>query len=192
VLAAGSSSRMKGIKQLLPWKGTNLIGHALNEAEHSAAHSCFVVLGSKANEIKDTLQTQRTEIIVNTNWSYGLGTSIAAAMKHLENMEQHYDGVLLALADQPLITSEHYNNLIKRFLEREKAIIATGYPRNMGVPALFGQKYFASLKALAADQGAKWVIRNNPHDMEQVFFEWAAVDIDTPENYQERYEKFGK
>ena len=38
ILAAGASTRMGTIKQLLPWAKTNLLGHAIEQAKNITDH----------------------------------------------------------------------------------------------------------------------------------------------------------
>ena len=47
ILAAGASSRMGKPKQLLPWKNTTLLGHAIAQAK-KVSTAVFVVLGANA------------------------------------------------------------------------------------------------------------------------------------------------
>ena len=47
ILAAGESKRMDGIKQLLPWKDSTLLGHAITQSLQSSTNEIYVVLGAK-------------------------------------------------------------------------------------------------------------------------------------------------
>ena len=52
VLAAGKSSRMKGIKQLLKIDNKTLLEHTLEEAKKVNSKNVFCVLGANAEKIK--------------------------------------------------------------------------------------------------------------------------------------------
>lgn len=46
ILAAGGSSRMEGIKQLLSWNNSTLLGSAITTGLNSDVKDVFVVLGA--------------------------------------------------------------------------------------------------------------------------------------------------
>ncbi|MBG7631334.1 MAG: NTP transferase domain-containing protein, partial [Bacteroidetes bacterium] len=48
ILAAGESKRMNGIKQLLPWKNTTLLGNAIEQGLNSNVNLVYVVLGANS------------------------------------------------------------------------------------------------------------------------------------------------
>src|SRR5580704_14397123 len=104
LLAAGGSTRMGSPKQLLPYQGRPLIRHAAETALASGCHPVMVVLGSHAAEIRAALEGLDVVVVENTEWEKGIGTSIRAGISGAEIMA--CDGAVLALADQPLITSE--------------------------------------------------------------------------------------
>jgi molybdenum cofactor cytidylyltransferase len=102
ILAAGNSSRMEDkIKQLLPWRQTTLLGHAIHEAKKLKAQAVYVVLGANAEIIKPTISEEDVLILEYKYWKQGIGTSIAFGVQQLVK-ENKYDAVLIQLADQPL------------------------------------------------------------------------------------------
>lgn len=184
ILAAGASTRMKAIKQLLPWKKTTLLGHTIEQGLASKADSVYVVLGANKKEIAPMLQGYSVNIIINKDWAWGLGKSIACAVDFLENSLTEFDGVLIALADQPLLGTAYYNTLIAKFSERKCGIIATKQNTTIGVPAIFSRKYVGQLSLLNEDKGAKSIIKAHIDDVCEVNARGLALDIDTMEVYQ--------
>ncbi len=79
IMAAGESSRMKDIKQLLPWKGTNLLLHSLNILLEVQQEHIYMVLGANSDVIKTKtrLASQPVVLIENDQWRNGLGSSIS-------------------------------------------------------------------------------------------------------------------
>ncbi|HAI40972.1 MAG TPA: 4-diphosphocytidyl-2C-methyl-D-erythritol synthase, partial [Maribacter sp.] len=63
IMAAGASRRMKGIKQLMPWKDSNFLVETIKTVQKSDATSVNVVLGSNADLIASTCQL--TEMNIN-------------------------------------------------------------------------------------------------------------------------------
>jgi molybdenum cofactor cytidylyltransferase len=110
-----------------------------------------------------------------------MGTSIQAGLRALES--SGVDGAILALADQPFVTSEFLSELVATHRETGKPIVASRYSGTAGVPAFFARKAFPLLLALKPDQGCKGVILGHPEDAVLMDCPEACIDIDTPEDY---------
>ena len=191
ILAAGASTRMKAIKQLLPWKETTLLGNAIEQGLTSKVDSVFVVLGANKGKIIPTLKEYNITIIENEDWQLGLGKSIACAIQFLDNSPTQFDGVLIALADQPLLTASHYNKLIAEFSESDFTIVATQQNSTIGVPAIFSRNYFEKLSLLNENRGAKVLIKESLEDVHYIDADGMALDTDTIDHYKELYKKYG-
>ena len=191
ILSAGASTRMKTIKQLLPWKHTTLLGNAIEQGLASKVDSVFVVLGANKEKIIPTLKAYNIQIIENDHWQLGLGKSIACAVEFLNNSPTQFDGVLIALADQPLLDASHYNKLVAKFLKTDIGIVATQQNTIIGVPAIFSRNYFKQLMMLNKDRGAKTVIKESLDDVCIVDAEGLAGDVDNMDSYKELYFKYG-
>jgi len=188
LLAAGASSRLGAIKQLLPWKGTTLLEHSIETISNLNCSDRFVVLGANHNLIKSKIDFSKVKVLVNNEWKLGLGSSIACGANHLLQNGFEVDAVLIILADQPLIDSKYLNSLIDTFEVDEKQIIATSYGNHKkGVPALFDKAYFKELSELNADKGAKTIIDNYSENVTTVNAEHLVFDIDTREDYEKLY-----
>jgi molybdenum cofactor cytidylyltransferase len=181
ILAAGSSSRLGRPKQLLKYKQKTLIEHTISTVLAAGISQVYVVLGSDFETIRDTISHLPVHMIHHQAWQEGIGSSIRAGISFIEN-ENHADAILIMLCDQPHISGDHLNALIECYSKQNKSIIATGYEQHAGVPALFDQKIFPSLKELKGDSGAKSIISKNSDDVILINFEQAGIDIDTPED----------
>ena len=94
------------------------------------------------------------------------------------------------LVDQPLITSEDILQLINRFNENPSKIIASEYPNEqLGVPTLFGRRYFELLSSLEGDAGARKLINLNINNVISVKLAHDLVDIDTQDIYESLYRR---
>jgi molybdenum cofactor cytidylyltransferase len=180
ILAAGQSSRMGAQKQLLDFGGRPLIQHAAEVALASQCRPVVVVLGSSASRIAMVLEGLPVGIAVNTRWSEGMGTSIQTGLAALAGND--LDGVVLTLADQPLVTAEHLDGLIAKQAATGCSVVAAEYAGTVGIPVLFMSPMFSQLRALPPDQGCKAVIL--AHNASGAFMACpeAASDIDTPED----------
>jgi molybdenum cofactor cytidylyltransferase len=188
ILAAGNSSRMGEPKQLLPWKNTFLLNHAINTAVHFVNSKTFVVLGANYDLIASKINQTNSKILYHTNWELGLGSSIAFGVKHIMESKQKFDGVLIMLSDQPLIDSNYLDGLINLFKAGNNQIIASVYEsKKLGVPALFDTCYFAELSCLNEDKGAKKVITNHIEKVIKINASHLVSDIDTMDDYERLY-----
>ena len=190
VLAAGASNRMKGIKQLLPWKKTTLLGHAINQLLQSGVEKVFVVLGANENIISEQVKTENIELISNAKWKDGMSSSIVKIIEYFEEMNFDFDGLLIAVCDQPLLDNNHYKKLVMSCISQDR-IIVSSYGDQVGVPALFGKNFFSELKELKHDYGAKSVIQKHLSKMIQLDAPNGLIDLDTMEQYNHYYTAFG-
>jgi len=175
-------------KQLLPWAGNTLLGHAVIKAKELANDTIMVVLGAHSEEIKPTLVNEAVVVTVHKDWEKGLGTSIAWGVTQLMQREALLDGVLIMLADQPLITSDYLSSILNRFKPEDQSIIATIYSdQKLGVPALFDRCYFEELKELTTDMGAKEIMHKYKEKVVLLYAEEMLADIDTLDDYRRLY-----
>jgi molybdenum cofactor cytidylyltransferase len=181
LLAAGSSTRMGSAKQLLDFGGKPMLRFAAETAQASGCEPVIIVLGAHEAEIRPALADLDVEIIVNERWAEGMGTSIQAGLRALENRD--VCGAILALSDQPFVTSDFLRGLVEKHRESGRSIVAAQYSGTAGVPVFFTRQAFPLLMALKPDQGCKGVILGHPSDALLVDCPDAAKDIDTPEDY---------
>lgn len=175
ILAAGGSSRFGKPKQLHLHDGEPLVRRAVNAVLGAGIQDVIVVLGSGADQVSRTLDgIPGILTVLNEHWNTGIASSIKAGVNSIGEV----DGVLITLADQPLIGSSALAQLVQRFDETHR-IVASRYSDTIGVPAILGYEYFDELTALTGDHGAgKW-IRSRIADVTIVPLEEAAIDIDT-------------
>lgn len=185
-MAAGESKRMEGIKQLLAWKDSNFLLETIKTVEKSNTNSIHVVLGAYAELIKSECKLSEKDITisVNPNWSQGLGKSIAFAVENLLENNPLSDGILICLADQPLLSAEYLNLLIQSFENNPSKIIATNYKNRAGVPALFPKLLYPKLLLLDGDQGAKQLLNGNLNEIIRLDAGKQIIDIDTKLEYE--------
>ncbi|MGB5387755.1 MAG: nucleotidyltransferase family protein [Eudoraea sp.] len=183
ILAAGSSSRMGKIKQLLPWKDSTLLEHSIKIAKLSKASEVLVVLGSNAKLIKENIKTDNVSFLENTNWELGLGTSISCGVNFLMHNNKDTDAILVLLADQALIDTEYLNEMIDRCTSNKIDLIATRYGDKIGVPALFKQIYFTDLQNLDGDQGAQLLLKKFEDNVVSMNPVGKTFDVDTLVDY---------
>ena len=183
ILAAGSATRMGEPKQLLPFKGTTLLGHVIHTSSKLNLGAPFVVLGAEAEEIKLQHADSPAEWLVNRSWQEGMGTSIVSGLKAIIQQRPELPAVLILLADQPLISAEYLGEMLLAFQNEEVALVATQYREGPGVPVLIGKSLFPEILDLKGDQGARKILLKHAHQAKLLLNATGVVDIDYPEDY---------
>jgi len=188
VLAAGKSSRMQTPKQLLKIGKQSLLEIVLEKALAISSSPIYCVLGANAATIQQEITTKNVVYIFNENYHEGLSTSIVSGINYLEKNHPNLEGVFILLADQPAIEINYLENLIQLFNQKNSKIIASKYPKNIGVPAIFPKMFFSELKTLKGDFGAKEFLKNNKKACILSNFNAILIDLDTKSDY-ENYKK---
>jgi len=165
-------------KQLIVHEGEPLVRRIAKAVVEAGADPVVVVLGANADMVASALSgLERVRTVVNHEWSTGLASSLVAGLAAVLE-DNSCDGVLVTLADQPLVDAAALSRLISAF-NGERRIVASSYDDTMGVPALFAREHIADLMRLTGDAGAGSWLRSRPSDVTCVPLDVAAVDIDT-------------
>ncbi len=184
VLAAGESKRMAGRnKLLLPLEEKTIVECAVDAILEARVDDVIVVLGHEAAAIQKVLQKRALRFTFNPNFRGGMASSIQAGVAALAPSAQT---VMIALADQPLITTAEINFLIAEFARAtEKSIGVPTFNGQRGNPVLFDLRYREELLALQGEVGGKSILARHPEAVLEVALPAGniLVDADTPEAY---------
>ena len=183
LLAAGSASRMGDLKQLLPFRGATLVEHAIQQAREAEFDPIVVVLGAQAEAVRGRIAAQPVAIVENPNWEKGMGSSIAAGARHLQELPTEIAAIAVLLADQPLITGNHLRAMRAAFLQASSRIVAARYAGTLGVPALFPRSMLPALRSLAPELGARSLLRDSERLVTPFDLPEGAADVDTPADF---------
>jgi molybdenum cofactor cytidylyltransferase len=183
ILAAGESSRLGKAKQLLPYKGVNLLQHATQVAIDAVSKPIVVVLGAAFPEISKELRNYRVNIIENPVWQEGMASSIKMGLVKIQELSPDLAGVILMVCDQPYVTPHLLRKMLVAWQNSGKGIVACAYGGTAGTPALFSKDYFEELLSLQGQEGAKKILKAYQSFISLVAFPLGQVDIDTPEDY---------
>ena len=180
VLAAGGSKRFGSPKQLAGFRGRPLLRHAAETATDAKLGPVNIVLGAADEPCRRVLEGMDVCIVHNPDWREGMAGSIATGMRPWVGTP--LDGVIIVLADQPGVTSQHLRALAAA--SSSKAIVASRYNGQLGVPAWFSPHKFGDLLRLEGGKGAKALMAREP-DVGWIEAPFAAFDIDTPADLSE-------
>ena len=183
LLAAGTASRLGRTKQLLPFRGSTLLGRAMENAAASDLYELIVVLGHEADRIMQSLDFSGMKTVINKAYSKGQSTSL---IKGLGAVSPSCAGALFLLADQPLVTPDMINRLIRAFQDSGAPLVIPFYRGSRGNPVLVARPLFPRLLSLSADTGARALFDEYQASILKVEFETDAVlvDVDTAQDYK--------
>ena len=99
--------------------------------------------------------------------------------------------MLIALADQPSVSTENLATLLREHAQSPQNIVASRYGDRLGAPCVFPAAYFAELEHLNGTSGARAVIERHADACRSVDMPDAAHDIDTREDYRRFVEQSG-
>ncbi len=184
ILAAGSSRRLGYPKQLLEFRGSSLLQHSIDVTEDLTFDVKILVLGSNSEGIQKKINKGKFEIVTNENWEEGMGTSLSKGVSEALKIERELDHIMILLSDQPLITKDKIQELIKIQLDSRKSGTFSEYAGDVGVPGIFSREIFSELQLLKGDQGAKKLIYNKSFEFETVKLEEGNFDVDTTEDVE--------
>ena len=183
IVAAGESSRLGRPKQLLPWQGTTLVGHAVAEAA-AVCRRVIVVTGAERQAVENATSSGTAVCVHNPDWRGGMGTSIAAGVRHARDTGAA--AVLVMTCDQPRVGRDDLAALLELWQNAPASPAAALYSGSAGVPAVFPAGWFDRLTSLSADRGARGLLRSAAEsaDIQTLELPAAATDIDTPEDFE--------
>jgi molybdenum cofactor cytidylyltransferase len=183
LLAAGGSSRLGRPKQLLPYKGKTLLQYSLEKALASNAKNVVVVLGANAEALQREISNYPTYIVINEHWQEGMASSIRTGIKAIAEINPSIKGVILAVCDQPFMTTPLLNTLIETHQKTGKGIVTCTYDNTFGPPVFFHHTFFSALLKLEGDVGARSIVKQHADNVETVPFPEGTTDIDTERDY---------
>jgi CTP:molybdopterin cytidylyltransferase MocA len=179
ILAAGPSTRLGYSKQLIIHEGEPLVRRAAIAAVEAGAAPVIVVLGAQAEEIVPALALlPSVTLVMNEEWETGLASSLSTGLRAVYQ-NASCDGVLVMLADQPLIDAAALRQLLNAF-NTDDRIIASEYDDTIGVPVVIGREHVPDLMQLKGDAGAGAWLRKRIGQVTRIPMARAAMDVDTP------------
>ena len=197
LIAAGNSSRLGTSKQLIEFKGQQLLAKAIELAK-KVSQNFICVLGFNAETIIKQLNIDNKQCIKNELWKVGMGSSIAKGVEfQCSQLElETIDAILIMLCDQYLIEHGDLNLLVEEWCKNKDKIVASEYldaktEKNIvGAPAIFPFQYFSELKQLTS-KGARGILTKNSANLISVSIPHAGTDLDTKQDLEQLY-KYNK
>ena len=186
ILAAGTSSRMRGGNKLLkPIRSLTLLEQVIIESINSKANAVSVILPSETSQLWNISGNYPVHRLSVHTTQIGMGYSISCGIISIK--PRNPDGVIIVLADMPEIKTMHLDKIIQVFTKnQEKGIVRpTSFDGKPGNPVLFSRKFFDHLINLQGDKGAKKIISQNQKDVQYIELpgDVSSIDLDTHEQW---------
>ncbi|WP_105970014.1 nucleotidyltransferase family protein [Streptomyces geranii] len=158
LLAAGGGRRLGGRpKALLEHRGGLLVEHAADALRAAGCDPVHVVLGARAEDVRQRAVLPGCVLVDNPEWAEGMGSSLRAGLASLRSTPAR--AVLVSLVDQPGIGSAAMSRVLAAHTSDE-SLVAASYDGKRGHPVLFGAAHWAGVAAVAVgDRGARDYLR---------------------------------
>lgn len=168
MLAAGNSRRFGSNKLVYHVEGKEMYLHTLEqlflvkEALQEGV-SCQITVVTQYQEITEAAKKMGAHVLLNAHPEEGISSSLKIGLR--ANLDSR--ACLFTVADQPWLTAETVECLIREFLESGRDIGCISQDGTPGNPCIFAEKYYQELLMLEGDKGGKKVLKAHPED---VFF----------------------
>ena len=186
ILAAGMSKRMGSENKLLKkYKNKIIINQTLKNHFESKLKILNIVIGYDKESIKKNLRDFNIQIIENLNYMSGMLSSIKEINNHVD---ENITGIMISLADMPLVSSEDINSIIDAFLfHNEEKICIPESKGRFGNPMIIPVGIYKKIiqnKNLLKDKGLKSTILDGKFDIIRINTSNGVLkDFDTQEDF---------
>ncbi len=184
VLAAGRSERMGTLKQLLPFGSVTLIEQVVRMLTRSRlGKDVVVVLGHRAMDIVKRISGLPVRFTYNPDPEGDMLSSIRCGMAYIPPDQ----AVLIALGDQPLVTTGIVDQLIAEYERRPEGMVLPEYQGKKGHPMIVSPAYREEILFESNQGGMKALRDRHTEDVRLVSVDTDAVlfDLDYRGDYDE-------
>jgi molybdenum cofactor cytidylyltransferase len=189
VPAAGQSRRMGACKQLLPFAGTTVIGHIVDELLRSRVSEVRVVVGHQAEQMREELRSRNVRIVVNPQ--YEQSDMLASIRCGIAELPPECSSVLVAVGDQPALRAELVNAMIGCFETAGRGIVVPACAGRRGHPVLIAATYRDEIMTGYDQLGLRGLLAAHAGDIHElpISASEALSDMDYPEDYRREVDR---
>ena len=183
ILAAGTSTRMGAVKQLLRLDDRPLLQHVLDHVRASGVSEIVLVLGASAEAIRREIDAHNSRVVINDSYLQGMGTSLKTG---LAAVEPEAEAAIIVLADQPFVQPATLDRLIAEHRRSKAQIVIPTYRGFRGNPVLLDRSVFAEVMALNGDIGCRSIFGSHVEGIVKVPIDDVGIllDIDRQSDLQ--------
>ncbi len=183
VLAAGLSSRMGALKQLLPFGNHTVVEQVVSVLRSCTVDEIVVVLGHRHAEIADVLYKWDVRATVNPRYTEGLFSSIQHGWAVVD---PHADSVMHVLGDQPQLEASVVVALLAAQRADSAGIWIPQFGGRRGHPILLEARYREKILALGKNATMRDILRAHAAEVRTVGVQTDSIlrDMDTWIEYE--------
>jgi len=189
VLAAGRSERMGTQKLLLPLGGRPVIVRVMDELLRSLVDKVLVVVEREGERIRVALQDHAATFVTNPEHEGDMLSSVRCGLRAVPTV---CEGVLVALGDQPGISSTLVDEMIRSFRHRQSALVVPTCQGRRGHPLLFGAQLSHEVLHQHGSYGLRGLLESHAGEILEIPVSAPSTleDMDTPEDYERQRKLF--
>ena len=181
VLAAGRSRRMGQFKPLLPFGDRAVIDHCIDNLRRGGVESIVVVVGHRAADLQNHLQTANVVFAVNPDPDSEMSDSVAHGVSQIPPSTK---AILITPVDHPAVPAEVVACIIERWQQGAGLVVPTWAGRG-GHPVLVDSAFRDELLGLDPARGLRGLFESHPGQVTRLSVEssFIARDMDTWDDY---------
>jgi molybdenum cofactor cytidylyltransferase len=187
ILAAGMSTRFGRLKQMLEIGDSTILAMVIDAAVKSDLDKVVLVLGYQADAIKASLGgkllNSRIIAALNPRYHEGMSTSLKCGLMEIRD---EFPSIMVLMGDQPLLSHEVINLVLRSFRSFDKDICVPVYKGKRGLPVCFTKRFYKEILDVGGDMGAREIIRDNPEDVSSIEVKdlESSLDIDDKSDFE--------
>ncbi len=169
-------------KLLATFGSSTVLGMMLARLEASTVDDILVLIGHDAARVSAvvTQAASRATVLMTTRHGCGLSATLADG---LARVPPQAAGVLVCLADMPLVRTETIDRLLAAFraATNERPVVAPFHDGCRGNPVLWHRAHLPALARLNGDEGGRLLLRKRASDLVKLHTDdrGVLIDIDT-------------
>jgi molybdenum cofactor cytidylyltransferase len=175
-------------KLSLPLHDRTVIEYVVAALRDGGAAAVLVIVGPHVAELAPLALAAGAEVVVLADPTPDMRATVEAGLRHLE--ERHHptgdDWWLLAPADHPVLAPAVVRELLVAATRSpDHSVIVPVHAGRRGHPALVRWRLADAVRAIPADRGINWLLREHADRTRELPVDDPSVliDLDTPEDY---------
>jgi molybdenum cofactor cytidylyltransferase len=183
ILGAGRSSRLGGLKPLLPLGGQTIIERVIRLFQGVGIGQIVVVLGHEAELIRSRIEPFGVDPVINTRCAEGMFSSVQAGVDRLDRSCRAF---FILPADIPFVRPETLRNLLEVFGKGDADLCRPSYRGRFGHPPLISVALVSAIRDFGGTGGLRALLARYGDRTKDVPVEDPGImtDIDTCDDYQ--------
>jgi len=170
------------LKQLFPLGNKSVIRHGVDALIAAGISDIVVVCGADRRNYDEALEGSRVQLVVNEALGSEMADSVRLGLQTLA-AGSSFSGLLVCLADHPLVQVTTYRSLIRRHHEAPDKIIIPAFKSRRGHPTLFPAQIISDIFFVTS---LRDIVREDPGRVLLVDLpdEGVVLDMDTESDYR--------